>query len=84
MLKVSFPFNPISPRLTGLMYILVDILGRDRRLNLDVKANDTIASLKAKINREPLIPLDHQRLMYGDDTQLEDSRLIGIQHTRIG
>jgi len=72
----------ISPRLTGLMNILVEILGRDRTIKLDVKASDTIASIKAKIKWQSLIPLDHQRLIYGNDTQLEDSRQLSEYNIR--
>ena len=49
---------------------------------MDVKASDTIASIKAKIEWQSLIPLDHQRLMYGNDTQLEDSRQLSEYNIR--
>ena len=43
----------------------VEILGRDETIKMDVKASDTIASVKDKIKSETSIPLIHQKLIMG-------------------
>ena len=59
------------------MQIYVNILGyyEEGRLCLDVEANDSLDSVKAKIQWRKLIPPDHQKLFSGS-TLLEGNRPI--------